>query len=322
MRYQLSVIFLLLLSVTGMAQAQLPDFTGYKIFINPGHGGNDSDDRHMLATDFWESEGNLVKGLFLRDIMVNMKATVFMSRTTNYTADDLPLSAISAMANSANVDFFLAIHSNGFDGNQNQPLMLFRGYDNQPVFPESKVMASIIWQKVFEKGNCWTNSNEWVKGDWTFYPDWGTQGLGVLRSLIMPGVLSEGSFHDYIPESWRLRNSSFLHHESWAFARAFMQYRNVSPVSHGLIAGIIRDPLSPPPWYFKPGTKDEAIPLNGAKVTLLPGNKSYLVDNLNNGFFMFDSVPPGEYKLYFEGVKDFMNDSLPVINPCQYFFEF
>jgi N-acetylmuramoyl-L-alanine amidase len=312
MRYQLSVIFLLLLSVTGMAQAQLPDFTGYKIFINPGHGGNDSDDRHMLATDFWESEGNLVKGLFLRDIMVNMKATVFMSRTTNYTADDLPLSAISAMANSANVDFFLAIHSNGFDGNQNQPLMLFRGYDNQPVFPESKVMASIIWQKVFEKGNCWTNSNEWVKGDWTFYPDWGTQGLGVLRSLIMPGVLSEGSFHDYIPESWRLRNSSFLHHESWAFARAFMQYRNVSPVSHGLIAGIIRDPLSPPPWYFKPGTKDEAIPLNGAKVTLLPGNKSYLVDNLNNGFFMFDSVPPGEYKLYFEGVKDFMNDSLPV----------
>ncbi|MCK7533161.1 MAG: hypothetical protein MZV63_20050 [Marinilabiliales bacterium] len=47
--------------------AQKTDLTGYRIFINPGHGGHDSDDRHMLATDFWESEGNLVKGLYLRD---------------------------------------------------------------------------------------------------------------------------------------------------------------------------------------------------------------------------------------------------------------
>ncbi|MBA4323301.1 MAG: hypothetical protein C0408_10845, partial [Odoribacter sp.] len=166
--------------------------------------------------------------------------------------------------------------------------------------------------KVFEKGNCWTNSSVWVKGDWSFYPEWGTQGLGVLRNLTMPGVLSEGSFHDYIPESWRLRNTSFLHHESWAFARAFIEYKNVTPVSNGLIAGIVRDPLRSPPWYFKPGTKDVAVALNGAKVTLQPGNKSYVVDNLNNGFFLFDSVPPGNYKLYFEGVENFMNDSLQV----------
>jgi N-acetylmuramoyl-L-alanine amidase len=305
-------ILFLVFTTALFSQTQLPDFTGYKIFINPGHGGHDSDDRHMLATDFWESDGNLTKGLFLRDILVNMKATVFMSRVTNTTNDDLPLSSISAMANTANADFFLAIHSNGFDGNQNQPLMLYRGYDNAPAFPQSKVMANILWQKLFEKGNCWTNSNVWVKGDWDFYPEWGLQGLGVLRGLSMPGVLSEGSFHDYIPESWRLRNSDFLHHESWAFARSFIEYKNVVPVAHGLIAGTVRDPLRSPSYYFKPGTRDEAIPLNGAAVTLKPGNKTYLVDNLNNGFFMFDSIPPGEYKLYFEGVSDFMNDSLQV----------
>jgi N-acetylmuramoyl-L-alanine amidase len=312
MRYSFFLILFLIIPAASFGQSTLPDFTGYKIFINPGHGGYDSDDRHMITTGFWESEGNLVKGLFLRELMTNMKATVFMSRTTNTTADDLSLTAISAMANSANVDFFLAIHSNGFDGNQNQPLMLYKGYDNQPAFPESKVMAGILWQKVFERGNCWTNSSVWVKGDWTFYPEWGTQGLGVLRSLAMPGVLSEGSFHDYIPESWRLRNSNFLHLESWAFARAFIEYKNVKPVGHGLIAGIIRDPLRSPSWYFKSGTKDAAMPLNGAKVTLKPGNKIRVVDNLNNGFFMFDSLSPGNYKLYFEGVKDFMNDSLPV----------
>lgn len=311
MRYIPFLILFLVIEVTP-ARAQLPDLTGYKIFINPGHGGHDSDDRHMLTTDFWESDGNLEKGLYLRQIMLKMKATVIMSRVTNTTVDDLPLSSISAMANSANVDFFLAIHSNGFDGNQNQPLMLYRGYDDSPAFPESKVMANIMWQKLFEKGNCWTKTNVWVKGDFTFYPEWGTQGLGVLRGLTMPGVLSEGSFHDYIPESWRLRNIDFLHHESWAFARSFIEYKNVTPVNHGLIAGVVRDPVRSPSYYFKPGTKDEALPLNGAKVTLKPGNKIYMVDNLNNGFFLFDSIPPGNYKLYFEGVKDFMKDSLEV----------
>jgi N-acetylmuramoyl-L-alanine amidase len=309
-------LLLIFLEAQGIVFCQSPDFTGYRLFINPGHGGNDSDDRHMLVADFWESEGNLTKGLFLREIMVNLKATVFMSRTTNTTADDLPLSSISAMANAANADFFLSIHSNGFDGSQNQPLMLFRGYDNQPVYPESKVIAGIIWDKIYEKGNCWTNSSKWVKGDWTFYPDWGTQGLGVLRGLTMPGVLSEGSFHDYIPESWRLRNPDFLHHESWAFVRALTEHENVTPVSKGLITGIVRDSLRSPSWYFKPGTKDKSLPLNNVHVRLIPGNKSYTVDSLNNGFFMFDSLSPGPYKLIFEGLEEFFKDSLEVNVNC------
>jgi hypothetical protein len=307
----ISAALLILLSGACL-KAQKADLTGYRIFINPGHGGYDSDDRHMLATDFWESEGNLVKGLYLRDILRNLKADVYMSRTTNNTGDDLPLSAISQMANELNIHFFLSIHSNGFDGKQNHPLMLFRGYDNQPVYPDSKTMALIIWQKVFEKGNCWTGSNVWVKGDWSFYPDWGTQGLGVLRGLTMPGVLSEGSFHDYIPEGWRLRNTDFLQHEAWAFLRSFIEFQNVTPLQHGVIAGVIRDSLISPAWYFKPGTRDEAMPLNGATVTLVPGNRKYNVDELNNGFFLFDSVPPGNYKLFVDGVQDYMRDSLSV----------
>lgn len=312
MRNVLLTVTLLVLTSGVWLTAQKTDLTGYRIFINPGHGGYDSDDRHMLATDFWESEGNLVKGLHLRDLLRNMKADVYMSRTTNNTGDDLPLSAISKMANDLNVHFFLSIHSNGFDGKQNQPLMLFRGYDNQPVYPDSKTMAQIMWQKVFEKGNCWTGSSVWVKGDWSFYPDWGTQGLGVLRGLTMPGVLSEGSFHDYVPEGWRLRNTDFLHHEAWALLRSFLEFQNVTPLQHGIIAGVIRDSLITPSWYFKPGTRDEAMPLNGATVTLVPGNRVYNVDDLNNGFFLFDSVPPGNYELFFDGVQDYLRDSLSV----------
>lgn len=104
-----------------LLNGQTSDFSGIKIFINPGHGGHDGDDRHMIATDFWESEGNLTKGLFLRDLLEARNATVYMSRITNYTEDDLSLATIATMANTANADFFLSIHSNGFDGTRNHP---------------------------------------------------------------------------------------------------------------------------------------------------------------------------------------------------------
>ena len=45
------------------------DFSGIRIFVNPGHGGHDGDDRHMVFTEFWESEGNLSKGLQLRTLL-------------------------------------------------------------------------------------------------------------------------------------------------------------------------------------------------------------------------------------------------------------
>ncbi len=290
--------------------AQKADFTGIKIFVNPGHGGHDSDDRHMIETDFWESEGNLSKGLMLKAMLEELRATVYISRTTNTTADDLPLSSISAMANSMNADFFLAIHSNGYAGTQNQPLMLYRGYDNSPTYPQSKTMADILWQKLYEKGNCWTSSSVWVKGDWTFYPDWGTQGLGVLRGLTMPGVLSEGSFHDYIAESWRLKNNEFLKHEAHAFVRAFSEYWNVQPNPKGIIVGVVRDVLNQPTYYYKAGSKDASLPLNGVKVTLNPGNLVYTVDNFNNGFFFFDNLTPGNYTIEVEGVTNFLKTTV------------
>ncbi len=305
-------LFFVMILLPATLCGQRSDFSGLRIFINPGHGGNDGDDRHMIATDFWESEGNLTKGLYLRHLLEDRNATVYMSRTTNYTSDDLPLSTIATMANTANADIFISIHSNGFDGTRNQPLVLFRGYDNAPVSPAAKTIAHILWAKLYEKGNCWTHSSEWVKGDWTFYPDWGTQGLGVLRTLNMPGVLSEGSFHDYIPEGWRLRNENHLHHEAWAMLRAFQEFYSIPSEPSGIIAGTVRDMLTSPPWYFRPGTRDQHLPVNGATVTLMPSGRSVTLDDLNNGFFLFDSVPPGNYQVISCGMADFYNDTLDV----------
>ena len=185
------------------------DFNGLKFCIDPGHGGHESDDRHMLATDFWESEGNLTKAFHVKYILENHGAEVILTRdgnndpppTEDYgTEDDPTLYQRSEIANNNNVDFFHSIHSNGWNGTNNSTLMLFRGYDDDPVWDEALEMSDIMAVELYTANRTTHYS---VRGDWDFY-DWGTSGLGVLRHLNMPGVLSEGSFHDYIPESWRL----------------------------------------------------------------------------------------------------------------------
>ena len=69
-----------------------------RFYLNPGHGGHDSDDRPtplpLGVVIFYESDGNLDRGLSLRSILQGMGHTVGMSRTTNYSSDDLALSTI------------------------------------------------------------------------------------------------------------------------------------------------------------------------------------------------------------------------------------
>lgn len=300
-------IFLLFIGMLLNAQ----DFSDVRICLNPGHGGHDSDDRYIPLTGFWESEGNLTKGLYLRDIFEGWGAFVVMSRTTNTTEDDLPLSQISQIANDNNVDFFHSIHSNAADQRTNVALMLYRGYNNNPVFDEAKAMSSIMWNDLIEDHRqVWNEDYENIFGDWSYY-DWGTSGLGVLRHLTMPGVLSEGSHHDYPIECWRLQNMEHRKHESWIFTRSFIEYFGKESFSLGEIVGIVRDSTKSSIHYAVPGSGDEYLPLNNIKVTLLPDNIVYTGDEMNNGFFMFDSIAQGNYTLIYE-VDRYITDTLEI----------
>ncbi|MCB9207452.1 MAG: N-acetylmuramoyl-L-alanine amidase [Ignavibacteriales bacterium] len=195
-------------------------FYRIRIYINPGHGGHDSNDRYIAATGFWESEGNLGKGLHLRDILDSMNAITKMSRTTNNTNDDLGLSVIAADANNFDADYMHSIHSNAYNGQSNYTLILFQGKDNAPTYPEAKVMGGYLADEIFKAHRTSTKYN---RGDADFYGT-GQPYLGVFKGLTMPGTLSEGSFHDYIPESFRLKNDAYLDHEAWAITKAFIKY--------------------------------------------------------------------------------------------------
>jgi hypothetical protein len=54
--YKILLVIVLLAKLTA---AQ--DLSGMKFCFDPGHGGHESDDRHMVFADFWESESNWSK---------------------------------------------------------------------------------------------------------------------------------------------------------------------------------------------------------------------------------------------------------------------
>ncbi len=285
------------------------DLSGIKICIDPGHGGHESDDRHILATDFWESEGNLTKALELDALLTALGADVLLTRYSNDddVNDDPSLSQRVAIANNFNADFFHSIHSNGYNGERNSTLMLFQGFDNDPTWDDAKTLSDIMAVELYDAHRTTGYS---VRGDFDFYGT-GQAYLGVLKNLTMPGTLSEGSFHDYIPESWRLQNLDYRKHESWSIARSFIDFYSAGNYGVGEIAGIVRNNEQLVDYFYLSSTNDAKAPVNGIKITVTPGDLVYDGDEMNNGFFLFDSLTPGQYKVVYEATN-FDKDSTTV----------
>lgn len=309
-----SIIFLSFITIwTTPAQ----DLTGVRIHINPGHGGWDSDDRGIRTplypsvgpqVGFWESQSNLDKGLQLKSMLEALGATVQISRTQNRTEDDLPLSTIVQMANEFQADFMLSIHSNAGNGVANYVLQLYAGVSDgdtytyptaTPKSDESKAISTEIAKNLIKNQlTYWTAANYNVSGDKTYarlYMGW-SNGYGVLRGLTVPGVISEGSMHDYIPETYRLMNMEYKWLEAWNFKKAFCTYFKQAEIPTGNIAGFVKDSrnLIQDGSYTKYGN-DVLLPIDGATITVVETNQTYTVDHNRNGIFVFKDLEPGNY---------------------------
>jgi len=340
-------IYYLFLSIILCSSLSAADFSGVKIYINPGHGGyNGANDRNILTINyelgdtlgFWESWSNLQKGLALRDMLQAANATVYISRTRNRDGngslnpdgtnadasdndglggDDRSLSQIAEEANANNVDAFLSIHSNAANTSTNYVLLLFHGYDNAPTVAASVPMATACWPRLMSNQlSVWTHytTSSNIRGDFSYYNN--STGLGVLRPLTVPGFLSEGSFHDYQPETHRLLNQDYRKLEANNFYKYFCDYFQKDLPSTGVIAGFVKgkdETIVNARFTYKAGTTDRWLPLNGAKVKLMNNAGDslnvYHVDSLYNGIFAFHNLTPGTYKLRFEATDHNTKDT-------------
>ena len=324
------------LATRRFAAASRTDFSGIKIYLNAGHGGYDSNDRSCWTIPvpetwtnpegYWESKSNLVKALALEEMLKKAGATVIMSRHTNKSGirdlsyypgateaekeelrngDDRDLSAIAEEANANDVDHFLSIHSNALNGQTNYLLMLYHGYNDQPTVPQSDLMAASSGKlQILNELTVWTSPKPLLRGDFTFYGD--DMGLGVLRPLTVPGFLSEGSFHDYAPETHRLMNEDYCRLEALRMYQHFHKWFNVPLPQTATISGWVKssnelvDVLGEKKFVYVKNSDDQWLPLNGAKVELYKGDikvAEKITDDWYNGVFAFYDLEPGTYKL-------------------------
>lgn len=308
-----------------------------RIYINPGHGGYGSDDRNMAVypfasgdtLGFWESWSNLDKGLMLKQMLDSAGFTTAISRVQNREDDDLNLSQIVRMNNEFGSTFFLSIHSNA-GGKSNYVLQLYAGitpgdtYTYPTATPCSErsrlISTEIAKNLVSNQITCWGNSNYSVVGDKTFARTamgW-SDGYGVLRGLTTPGVISEGCMHDYQPETYRLLNHDYRWMEAWHFYKTFMNYLAKDSIPTGNIAGSVRDqdrPAELPTYNFIDNSRDSYLPINGAVISLLQDTTvlcSYTTDNLNNGFFLFKNLQPGNYNVKIDK-EDYYTSTFPIV---------
>ncbi len=285
------------------------------VYINPGHGGHESDDRNVViypfaagdTSGYWESNSNLKKGFALNNCLRAKGYTTSMSRVTNDANSDLALSTIVALCNSSGADIFYAIHSNatGVPARRNHILGLYRGPTGSPVVPNSDVLTQTLMERLQVNAAAVWTSNYQIAGDFTFYPDWNNAGLGVLRGNHAVSMLSEGSFHDYIPETYRLMNDNYCWMEGWNFSLGADDYFGYSFFGKGAVAGNIRDNRMPRVINdFIMFGDDNREPVCNATVILLDMNDTPLdtcyTDDLFNGIYAFKMLDPGDYKIRVE----------------------
>ena len=306
---QTSMMALLAIFAVNIANAQQPH-----VYINPGHGGYDSDDRNMVIYPFsqgdsagsWESKSNLRKGLALQEILKKKGYKTSISRVTNTTADDLALSTIVALCNQSGADVFYSIHSNatGTSSRTNFPMVFYRGYTGSPQIPNADVLAADLEPYLYaSQTTVWTHNYQ-IWGDWSFRPEWGTQGYGVLRGNRAVANLSEGSFHDYIPEAYRLLSFYYCWMEGWNISLGADKYFDrLDNYDLGVVTGNVRDDrikrLQECAQPFLVYGDDNLMPIHNATVRLLDaaGNEVQrcVTDTLRNGIYVFKYVTPGNY---------------------------
>ena len=280
---------------------------------------------------FYESSTVLMRTLPMVDKLVKMgvkRDNIMLSRTDNgpypyVTGDpendkyDRPLSEICEEVDANNMDFFISVHSNAATdgGNTNYPLILYRGRDKEgnDLVPGSRDMAIKMWEPHYmdelDPQSYYSRTDMNVRGDISFYHSSsvrkGKHGeyegyLGVLKHGV-PGFLIEGYFHTYQPARHRALNPDYCKQDAIRMSRGLAEIFNLPGEKTGYIMGTVKDlheRIVNPVFHYAPRTNDQWLPLNGATVTLFKGDKAvktYQVDTLYNGIFVFEDLEPGEY---------------------------
>ncbi len=207
--------------------AHKPYLTGKKIFLDPGHGGEDRRNKGAKGLAI-EADVNLRVGLFLREFLSQAGVEVIMSRDKDTTVD---LKERSYMANRTGADFFLSIHHNapGQEGDNwtNYTSTYYHAKESDYEHePSERDIARFIQRDLSYamRNSGGLGSFDGTYSDYNIYPG---AGFSVLRVTEIPSVLVECGFHTHHFEEERLALEEFNKIQAWGIFRGLSRYYKI-----------------------------------------------------------------------------------------------
>jgi len=198
--------------------------SGKKIFIDPGHGGEDRRNTNKKG-DIVEADVNLRVGLYLKQYLADAGVEVFMSRETDKTVSLLER---SELANKSGADIFISIHHNApaswEDDETNYTSTYYHAkeidYEHEPF---NRDLARYIQRDLsyVMRNPGGLGSFDGTYSDYTIYPG---KGFAVLRNTNIPAVLVECAFHTSRFEEFRLNNEEFNQIQAWGIFRGIAKF--------------------------------------------------------------------------------------------------
>ena len=198
--------------------------SGRKIFLDPGHGGNDRNNTGYNGIAV-EADLNLHVALALRDYLEEAGAVVIMSRVKDTTVN---LKDRSTLANASGAELFISIHHNApgdhNDDWTNYTSTYFHAKDvNFEYEPCNHDIAKYIQRDLAYamRNSGGLGSFDGTYSDYMIYPG---QGFSVLRLSKIPAVLVECGFNTHHFEARRLVLDEFNEIEAWGIFRGLCRY--------------------------------------------------------------------------------------------------
>lgn len=198
---------------------------GWKIFLDPGHGG--ADRRGRGPTGETEADINLRVALALRGYLQSAGAVVFISRTRDTTVNLLDRPKLAA---EDSADIFISIHHNATGGRVKYPPInytstwyhAFKG--DSAYTPADHDLAKYVERDLaYAMGNPPPDfySFDGTLSDYIIYPH---VGFAVLRLSKIPAILTECSFFSSPYEEQRLKHETFNEIEAWGIFKGVARY--------------------------------------------------------------------------------------------------
>ena len=200
---------------------------GVKIFLDPGHGGEDRRNKSR-DTMICEADINLIVALYLRNFLEEAGAEVTLSRIDDTSVS---LEERSELANISGCDLFVSIHHNATSDSvnywTNYTSTFYHGtFSSFEYEPFEHLVAKYI-----QRDLAYTMRNpgslasfDGTMSDYLIYPG---EGFSVLRNTLIPSVLVECSFFTNRLEEVRLSIEEFNKIEAWGIFNGLAKFYNI-----------------------------------------------------------------------------------------------